>query len=69
MIEHVNSSVSVSCGFMSSVVNLLPFRLRELFLDKLGKLNLLDTKDQWLDKLVKFIERRVNTLESGLMNW
>ena len=40
---------------MSSIVNLLPFRLKELFLDKLGEQNLLDAKNQGVDELVKFI--------------
>ena len=51
---------------MTSFVNLLPFRLKVLFLDKLGEMNLLDAKKQWLDELVKFIEKRVSILESVL---
>ena len=66
MQEHVNRNNSISYGFMSSLIDLLPFRLRDTFLDKLACEGLLNSKDNWLDELVKFVEKRVSILESGL---
>ena len=63
MQEHVNRNNSISCGFMCSLIDLLPFRLRDTFLDKLACEGLLNSKDKWLDELVKFVEKQV---ESGL---
>ena len=66
MQEHVNRNNSISWGFMCSLIDLLPFRLRDTFLDKLTCEGLLNSKDKWLDELVKFVEQRVGILESGL---
>ena len=66
MQEHVNRNNSISCGFLCSLIDLLPFRLRDTFLDKLACEGLLNSKEKWLDELVKFVEKRVSILESGL---
>ena len=63
---NLNCNNSTSCGFMCSLIDVLPLRLRDTFLDKLACEGLLNSKDKWLDELVKFVEKRVSILESGL---
>jgi len=65
--EYLSVSDFVSPNFISAVIERLPFRLRDLFLDQLAHRDLLNRKECWVDELIAFIEKRISILESDLV--
>ena len=65
--EYLSVSDIVSPRFVANVIERLPFRLRDLFLDQLASRNLLNRKECWIDELITFVGKRLSILESDLV--
>ena len=57
----------VSPNFIAAVIDRLPLRLRDLFLNQLARRNLLNCKECWVNELINFIENRIGILDSDLV--
>ena len=65
--DFLSISDRVSPNFIAAVIDRLPFRLRDLFLDQLARRNLLNCKECWVNELINFIENRIGILDSDLV--
>ena len=62
--DYLNLSREISSSFLSALINRLPYRLRDLFMDGLADRDLLNSKDLWFKNLMRFVEKRIRIHES-----
>ena len=65
--DFLSISDRVSPNFIAAVIDRLPLRLRDLFLDQLARRKLLNCKECWVNELINFIENRIGILDSDLV--
>ena len=74
--DYLNLSSVISSSFLSALIDRLPYRLRDLFMDGLADRDLfkdgladrdlLNSKDRWFKSLMRFVEKRTRIHESEI---
>ena len=64
--DYLNLSSVSSSSFLSALIDRLPYRLRDLFMDGLADRDLLNSKDRLFKSLMRFVEKRIRIHESTL---
>ena len=64
--DYLNLSSVISSSFLSALIDRLPYRLRDLFMDGLADRDLLNSKDRWFKSLMRFVEKQIRIHESEI---